>query len=57
VSETKTPPATIADCDRKIFKAWRALRDDPKADAEDCRRAIDVWLDARLILMRRRDTT
>lgn len=55
MSETKTPPATIADCDRKIIKAWRSLRDDPKADAEDCRRAIDIWLDARLILMRRRD--
>lgn len=48
------PTATIADCDRAIWKVWRALRDDPKADVEDCRFAIDTWLDARLILMKRR---
>lgn len=52
---TKTkPPASIEDCDNAIRKVWIALKNDPKADPDDCRSAIDTWLDARLILMKRR---
>lgn len=52
---TKTKEATIENCDEKISLAWRRLRDDPKADPVECRSEIDVWLDARLILMRQRN--
>lgn len=55
VSETQTkPPATIETCDLEIQKAWIALRDDPKVDADSCRQTIDVWLDTRLLLMRKK---
>lgn len=54
VSTKTKPPATIEDCDNAIRKVWNALREDPKADPTDCRSAIDMWLDARLILMKRR---
>ncbi len=53
---TKVKEVTIENCDEKIAGAWKRLKDDPKADAAECRTEINIWLDARLILMRQRKT-
>lgn len=45
-------PTTLRDCDRNINGYWRLIRDDPNADAGKCREQIDLWLDARLVIMR-----
>ena len=51
--ETKLKEATIPNCDQKIAAAWKRLSDDPKADPDECREEINLWLDARLLLLRK----
>ena len=43
----------IEECDRQIKLEWKKMRHDPKADPDQCRVQIDIWLDARLQLMRK----
>lgn len=52
--ETKIKPPTIADCDRYVLESWEELQTNPKADKDECRQKIDLWLDARLLLMQKR---
>jgi hypothetical protein len=47
---TKTREASLLECDTRIALAWETMRKDPRRSRE-CRREIDVWLDARLQLM------
>lgn len=44
--------STVEACDREIERYWSLLRDDPKADPDECREQIDRWLDRRLALKR-----
>jgi hypothetical protein len=45
----------MLECDTRIALAFKRMREDPRR-SDECRREIDVWLDARLQLMGKRKT-